>query len=223
MASRHLPAVVAAVLSGVVVAGVGLAAGSEDTETATGPSSTSTTVERSTTTTDDDGSTTTTVETTTSTAAPETTTTVTSGASTTATTRASSPTTRTPTTTAAPAPTTTAPAPPFFEVVAGPSPAQVPGCGGVSSVTIRNRGGQIGRFSLSPSQPSWVEITAPQLTLAPGGETTVKIAVVDDKNGPDSFSVNVLNATTGQSDGAFAIGVSKVEGLNSTCAPLSAP
>ena len=173
MASRHLPAVVAAVLSGVVVAGVGLAAGSEDTETATGPSSTSTTVERSTTTTDDDGSTTTTVETTTSTAAPETTTTVTSGASTTATTRASSPTTRTPTTTAAPAPTTTAPAPPFFEVVAGPSPAQVPGCGGVSSVTIRNRGGQIGRFSLSPGQPSSVEITAPPLTLPPGSETTV--------------------------------------------------
>ena len=223
MASRHLPAVVAAALSGVLVAGVGLAAGSEDSETATGPS-TSTTVERSTTTTDDDGSTTTTAaETTTSTAAPETTTTAAPGASTTATTRASSPTTRTPTTTAAPATTTTAPAPPFFEVVAGPSPAQVPGCGGVSSVTIRNRGGQIGRFSLSASQPSWVEITAPQLTLAPGGETTAKIAVVDDKNGPDSFSVNVLNTTTGQSDGAFAIGVSKVEGLNSSCVPLSAP
>ena len=126
MASRHLPAIVAAALSGVLVAGVGLAAGSEDSETATGPS-TSTTVERSTTTTDDDGSTTTTAaETTTSTAAPETTTTAAPGASTTATTRASSPTTRTPT-------------------------------------------------------------------------------------------------TTGQSDGAFAIGVSKVEGLNSSCVPLSAP
>lgn len=221
MARQHLPAVVAAVLSAVIVAGVGLAAGSDDPETATGPSSTTTTtVERSTTTTaDDDASTTTSAEPDTSTTAPESTTTSSSVAST-STTRATTPTTRPPTTTAAPTTTTTAPAAPFFEVVAGPSPPQVVGCGGTSEVTIRNRGGQIGRFSLAPNQPAWVEIVVPQLTLAPGGETTARITIVDDKNGPDSFSVNVINATTGQSDGAFAIGILKDQSKNSTCGPL---
>ncbi len=218
MASRHMPAIAAAVLSGVLVAGIGLAAGSDESETATGPASTTTTTaasaEESTTTTATEESTTTTSaeESTTTTAVPDSTTTT---ARPTSTTRATTATTRPPVTTAAP--TTTAPSAAAFEVVAGPSPAVVPGCGGISEVTIRNRGGQIGRFSLHPNQENLVEVTAPQLTLAPGGETTARIQVVDDRNGPTSLSVNVINVTTGQSDGAFALGISDVEERNPDC------
>lgn len=216
MEGRHLPAVVAAVLTLVVVGGVGLLGGSDDGETATGPSTSAST----TTTTDDEPrSTTTTADAPTTTEPTSTSTgvTTTSGpASTSSTTTRPTPTTARPTTTTAPETTTTAPRPPFFEIAAGPT-TPIPGCGGSTSVTIRNGGQQIGVFGLEPSR-EWVEITAPQLTLAPGGETIATISV-PDHNGPDSFSVRITNRTTGEIDGSFAVGLEAEDGLDLNCQP----
>lgn len=218
MEGRHLPAVVAAVLTLAVVGGVGLLGGSDDGETATGPSTSAST------TTDEPRSTTTTADAPTTTEPTSTSTgvTTTSGPASTSstttrpTTPRPTPTTARPTTTTAPETTTTVPRPPFFEIAAGPT-TPIPGCGGSTSVTIRNGGQQIGVFGLEPSR-EWVEITAPQLTLAPGGETIATISV-PDHNGPDSFSVRITNRTTGEIDGSFAVGLEAEDGLDLNCQP----
>ena len=224
MASNHLPAVVAAAVSAVLVLGIGVAAGGgEDTETSTGPESTTTsTTTESSTTTKQPSTTTTTppASSTTNTTAGETTTTqptttsTTGRPGTTTTTRGSTPTTAEVTTTTPP------PAkPPLFVVTSGSTTAPMEGCGeGRTEAVIKNSGGTSGTFVLSADNPAWIVLPPRSFTLAPGGQVSIVIASAPERQGPVTVRVDVGNETTGNPvDASFTVPITKLEGYDDNC------
>lgn len=202
MPSRHVPAVIAAAVSGILVLGAGLATSSDDdtSETATdaGPDA-----DRTTTTTERDNGATTTTE-----AEPDGTTSTTVGDPD-PTTTTGPPTTSAPSTTVTVAPTTSPPttaptttttlAPSFMTLSRGPDPAAIAGCGaGTATASVRNDGQQVGNIAVTAASPLIQRPTVTQLRLAPGQEAVITVRSATNSASGGAAAVEILNTSNPQ-------------------------